>query len=259
MKTSTTHNNLRVKHWIECALAVFFWLLVWQAVSMAVQQEILMVSPLRVCQRFFALGTEKEFWLSAVFSMARILSGFLLAVLFGTVLAVCTVRFSAVHILFFPLLSAIKATPVASFIILALVWLRSGFVPIFTAFLIALPLVWSNVSSGISKTDLKLLQMAHIYHFGAWKTLRLVYIPSVLPYFTAACTTGLGLAWKAGVAAEVLSSTKLSIGGHIYAAKIYLETADLFAWTLLVIAMSVLLEFAMVRLMRKARYLRKKS
>jgi NitT/TauT family transport system permease protein len=112
------------------------------------------------------------------------------------------------------------------------------------------PIVWGNVTSGIQKTDKRLLEMAHSYRFGSVKTVRRVYIPSVMPYFTAACTTGLGLAWKAGIAAEVLANTKLSIGGQIYNSKIYIETADLFAWTVVVIIMSVILEWLMMRFVK---------
>lgn len=235
---------------VQKILIALFWLAVWQVLYLAVKQEILVVSPVRVFLRLTELMRETEFWLSAGYSMVRIVSGFLAAVFAGTVLAVLTSVSSLANDLFRPVISIVKSTPVASFILLALVWIESPYVPAFTSFLMVLPVVWANVTNGIAKTDRNLLQMAQVYRFGVAKTIRRVYVPSILPYFTAACTTGMGLAWKAGVAAEVLANTKYSIGGHIYSAKIYIETVDLFAWTVVVILLSVLLEWMMTHIMR---------
>lgn len=216
-----------------------------------VKQEILIVSPVRVLVRLRELSGDASFWVSALNSMLHVLAGFLLGVSAGIVLAVLTTSVRLLYDLLYPLVSMIKATPVVSFIILALVWLRSEQVPTFTAFLEVTPIVLGNVMNGILKTDSGLLEMARVYRFGRARTVRRVYIPSVMPYFTAACTTGMGLAWKTCIAAEVLASTEFSIGGHIYDSKIYLETADLFAWTAVVVLMSVVLERLMVALMRK--------
>ena len=252
----TTQNNRffrfegRAARWLRKLLAALFWLAVWQILYLVVKQEILIVSPARAFQRLAELTGEPDFWRAALGSMLRIVSGFLLGMGLGTVLAVLTCASRILYDLFYPVISIVKATPVASFILLALVWIASPYVPVFTAFLMVMPVVWGNVSNGIAKTDRNLLQMAHVYRFGALKTARRVYLPSIMPYFTAACTTGMGLAWKAGVAAEVLANTKRSIGGNIYNAKIYIETADLFAWTAVVIVISVFLEKLMVKLMR---------
>lgn len=158
-------------------------------------------------------------------------------------LAVLTVRYRPVRQLFAPLLGAIKATPVASFTLLALVWLKTGLVPAFMAFLMVLPIVWSNVEQGMRQTDVRLLEMARVYGFSCRsKTLKLVYVPSVAPYFLSAFTTAMGMAWKAGVAAEVISQPNNSLGRMLYQAKIYLETPELLAWTVVVVALSVALE-----------------
>lgn len=242
---------IRSKRFQRAALALLsaaFWLCVWQWAYRSAGQEILVASPAHVLLRLSELARQGEFWRTVLFSMGRIVLGFLLGVLLGTALAVLTQASIVLDALFRPVLGIVKATPVASFIILALVWMKSSRVPVFACVLIVVPIVWANVSEGIRKTDRGLLQMAVLYRFGAARTVRRVYAPSVLPYFTAACTTGMGMAWKGGVAAEVLSSLPLSLGGEIYRAKIYLETGDLFAWTAVVVVLSVLLERAMVRL-----------
>lgn len=234
------------------AVAVF-WLCVWQLIYIAVGQEILVVSPVLVFQRLCELAGTPDFWLTAVASLGRILEGFLIGTLVGTVLAVLCHCFQVCLALFRPFIQVMRATPVASFIILALVWMRSELVPVFSAVVIVVPILWENVLEGLRKTDGNLLQMAGMFRFGFPKTVRRVYLPSVLPYFTAACTAGMGLAWKAGVAAEVLASVPLSIGNQIYNAKIYLETEDLFAWTAVVILLSVLLECFMNFVIRRSR------
>lgn len=233
------------------ALAALFWLAVWEGASLLVHLELLLPSPIRVAERLISLAGEAEFWAAAGGSMLRVLCGFFLAFCAGLCGAALAFRFSAVASLLRPLLHIIKAAPVASFILLALVWITSPGVPVFTSFLMVFPIVFENVLGGFRSTDRNLVEMGHMFRFSPLQMLRQIYLPSAAPYLSAACTSGLGLAWKAGVAAEVLANTRLSLGGQIYASKIYLETPDLFAWTAVVIAMSVALEKLVLLLMRR--------
>ncbi len=250
MTTSITRSKResRLKKWQRTAAAMLFWIAVWQCAAFFVGKEVLIPSPVRVVRRLWELAGQEAFWTMAGASLWRVLLGFAAALAAGILLAVLTAASRICRALLQPLVSVIRATPVASFIILALVWLQSARVPVFISFLTVVPIVWANVESGILQTDQKLLEMAKLYRFSRWKTLRHVYIPSVQPYFLSAFTTGLGFAWKSGIAAEVIANTRNSVGGQIYNAKIYLETPDLFAWTLVVIALSMLLEKLLVRL-----------
>lgn len=226
---------------------VLAWLAVWQLIYLLVGKDILVASPWQVATSLYNLVGTGEFWLSAALSLLRIMAGFVAAIVAGTLLAVLTSFVPLAREFFAPLIGIIKATPVASFIILALIWMATGMVAAFIAFLMVLPVVWANASQGILKTDVKLLEMAQVFGFSRGKVIKHIYIPSVMPYFVAASTTGMGMAWKAGIAAEVLGIPAHSIGLHLYSSKIYLETADLFAWTAVVILLSVLLEKLMVR------------
>lgn len=230
--------------------ALLIWLLIWQLAYWLIGRDLLLASPWQVLHSLSLLMVRPAFWLTAGMSLLRIEAGFILGVLAGTVLAVLTVRFGWLHDFFFPAISAIRATPVSSFIILALVWMTSSRVVIFIVFLMVLPIIWANVTEGIRKTDPQLLEMATVFEMGRGKVVRLIYLPSVSPFFIAAASTSLGLAWKAGIAAEVLSTPRFSLGGQLYEAKIYLETADLLAYTLIIIILSLLLEKAMLRLLR---------
>ncbi len=245
--------NKKLKKFLITLAVLLFWTGVWQVAYMLINKEILVVSPARVLKRLFELSSTLPFWKSIGSSFLRISSGYLLGVFFGTLLAVLTSAVSFFKELFYPIISLVKATPVVSFIILALVWIKKNGVPVFIVFLIVLPIVWTNVSEAIANTDKNMLEMAEMFHFGKLKTIKTVYVHSVLPYFAAGCTTALGLAWKAGVAAEVIAMPQSSVGYHLYRSKITIETADLFAWTLVVIILSVLLEKLIVMLLKKIR------
>lgn len=243
----------KLKKILTKTAAILFWIAVWYALFIYVDEEILIVSPWTVAKRIWALGATAEFWKTAGLSLIRIMLGFVCGVFFGTLTAVATSFSKSVNELFKPLLTVIKTTPVASFILLALVWIKRDNVPSFISFLMVLPIVWANVSEGIGAADKNLLEVAKIFGFGIRKKFADIYIPSVKPYFFAGTTTAMGLAWKAGIAAEVLSQPKTSIGTHLYSSKIYLETTDLFAWTVVVIILSVILEKLLKLTLKKVR------
>jgi NitT/TauT family transport system permease protein len=227
-------------------IALVFWLGLWALLAQLVAKPLLLPGPWAVAKRLFQLVKTILFWRITALSLLRILLGVLCAAAAGIVLAGLTARFSLLRTLFAPLLTMVRSTPVASFILLLLIWVGRDILPSVIVFLMVLPVVWANLSAGIESTDQTLLELARVYNFSPWRTLRRVYVPSVMPYFLSACKTGFGLAWKAGVAAEVLVVPKMAIGRELYQAKLYLETVDLFAWTVVVILCSLLLEKALV-------------
>ena len=240
-----------------------FWLAVWQIAAWTVggsltdgaglQEKLLLLpGPWTVLCTLAGLVGEGSFWLISALTLLRIFAGLLIGVVLGTVIAVLTSVSAWCDRILSPLVKVIRATPVASFILLILLWVKTGRVPGVISALMVLPVVWGNVSKGIRQTDPMLLEMAKAYRFDGWKRLRLIYLPSVAPYFNAGVETGLGLAWKAGVAAEVLCHPKLAVGTQVYVSKLNLETPDLFAWTAVVILLSFLVETVLVRLLRKA-------
>lgn len=231
---------------------MLIWLIIWQLAYSWVGQDLLLASPVQVLTRLIYHVQTGAFWMTALLSLLRIQAGFLLGLAAGALLAVATVNVSWLHRFFYPAISAIRSTPVASFIILALVWMTHNRVVVFIVFLMVMPIVWANVSEGIEKTSRQLLEMAHVFRLKPFDRIRAIYIPSIAPFFMTAATTGLGLGWKAGIAAEVLSRPPLSLGGRLYDAKIYLETADLLAYTTVVIVISLLLEKLLILIFRQA-------
>lgn len=218
------------------------WLVAWQLLAWAVGARIVLVGPLEVLARLGALALTGEFWASVGVSLGRVLAGLLAAVALGTLLAALSSRVSAVRELLAPAMGAIKAVPVASFVILVLLWVSSRWLSLVIAFLMALPIVYTNVFEGIRQTDPQLLEMARVFGLRTWDRVRLVYASQVLPYFRAAFSLALGMSWKAGIAAEVIGLPDLTVGEHLYDAKVYLDTPSLFAWTVAIVVVSVCLE-----------------
>lgn len=233
------------------ALAVVFWLAAWQGLSMAVNQQILLVSPLTALSTLGRLMGTAEFYRSIALSFGRILLGFALAMAAGVLLGALAARFSFVRVLLEPMMAAIKATPVASFVILALVWISARNLSIFTGFLMVLPVIYQNVLDGLKSADDKLLQMAQVFDLGAVRRVRAIYLPAAFPAFLTGCKLSLGMCWKAGIAAEVIGQPANSIGDRLYRAKLFLSTDELFAWTLAIILLSVILEKSVLRLIYK--------
>ena len=240
------------KAFLQKTLAVLCALLLWQAAAMAVDMNILFVTPLTVVARLGALLTESDFWATVLFSLLRIVLGFVLAFILGILLAVAAGRFRLIETFLWPYVLTIKSVPVASFIILSFIWLSGSQLPAFISFLMVFPIIYSNVLQGIKSTDPKLLEMAALYKVPWGKKLQYIYASGVKPYLISACSVALGMSWKSGVAAEVIGVVDGSIGEKLYEAKVHFTTADLFAWTVVIVVVSVLFEKVFLMLLKKA-------
>ena len=227
---------------LEYVAVAVFWIGLWFIGAHAVGEELLLPSPLSVLRRMGELVLTAEFWNITGASLLRIIYGILLGIGGGLILGLITSRIPFVYKLFRPVITVIRATPVASFIILAIIWIGRDTLPTFISALMVLPIVWGNMHEGILSVDKQLLEVTRVYGFSPLKRVRRLYLPHISPYFFAAVKTSIGLAWKAGIAAEILTLPPISIGKMLSDAKIYLETVDMFAWTLTVIILSLILE-----------------
>lgn len=220
--------------------AVALWLLIWQCAAMLVGQDFLLASPVATLLRFFQLAASAAFWKSALFSLVRILSGFLMGTLLGAGLAALSVRFRCVEALLMPLQAVLRAIPVASFVVVALIWTPSGSLSVLISFLIVFPLMYAAVLSEIRRSDAKMIEMAHLFRMSRFKKCLYLYALPAADGLSESCAAAMGLAWKSGIAAELISIPTGSIGEKLYQAKVYLMTGDLFAWTILVVLLSAL-------------------
>lgn len=230
--------------------AVLLTLLVWQLGAWALGQRLLLPGPVTVARRLAELVGEGGFLSSVGFTLGRIALGFLAGALLAAALGALAARYRAAEILLRPVMTAVKSVPVASFVILVLIWLGSERLSVFIAFLMVLPVVYTGVLQGLKSADVQLLEMARVFHLGPGNRLRLVLLPALKPYLLSSCGVAAGLAWKAGVAAEVIGIPDGSIGERLYEAKVYLSSPDLFAWTVVVVALSAVFEKLFLALMK---------
>ncbi|MBQ9748890.1 MAG: ABC transporter permease subunit [Clostridia bacterium] len=241
--------NNRRKSFVRGVICFAFWMAVWYGFSAALGRAIVLPTPHAVFGTLFSLLPTAAFWLACFGSVFRIFFGLVAGILVGVLLACACAMHRLVNAIFAPLVSVIKATPVASIIILMLFIMDKSAVPMVAALLMVIPIVFGNVKKGIASAQGELAEVATVYEFGLLKRLRYLLVPSVLPYFSAACRSALGLAWKAGIAAEVICYPKHSIGANLNNAKVYLESEELYAWTIVVIVISVLIERGVVALL----------
>ena len=240
------------KQFFRRLLAVAFWLAVWQAAAMAIGQEVFLVSPVQALRTLVQLLPRADFWQRVGFSSGRILLGFVLGAVVSVVLAVCAARWSTADALLAPVMQLVKATPVASFIILALVWVSGKSLSILISFLMVLPVLYGAVRTGLESADPQLLEMARVFRLPLGRRVKAIWLPAVLPAFRQGCSVALGICWKSGVAAEVIGLPDGSIGDALYRAKITLSTGELFAWTFVIIVLSAAFEKLFLALLDKA-------
>lgn len=214
---------------------------------------LFLATPVQTLAALARIAPTAGFWQRIAFSALRILAGFLLAVAGGLVLGAAGARWRQVRIFVEPVMQLIRAMPVASFVILALLWVRGENLSVVVSFTHVLPVVYAGVLAGIADTDPQLLEMARVYRLPLGARLRYIWLPGVFPSFSESCIAAMGMCWKSGVSAEVIGLPDHSVGDALYRAKITLSTPEVFAWTLVIVLLSALLSAAAARLLRAAK------
>lgn len=232
--------------------AIIFWLLVWQIAALCMQNSIVFVGPLDMLRSLAEQIREAEFWLSLTNSMIKIMGGFVCAFLTGIFFAILAFRFSFVKILLEPVVLLAKSVPVASFVVLLLIMMGSKNLSLALVFLMTFPVIYLNMGQGLAHVDPQMLEMAQVFHMKPWKQLLYIYRPAALPFLVSGSKIALGMSWKSGVAGEIIGVPAHSIGERLYMAKIYLNTDSLFAWTLVIILLSLFFEKAFLFFLKKA-------
>lgn len=230
---------LKNKTLLKKICAVALALLTWQAAALLLNKSLLLASPTDVFLRLFTIWQEPEFFSSIWFSFSRIVLGFLTALIAGSFSALLAGRFHFVELILWPYMVTVKSIPVASFIVIALMWLSSAQLSIFIVFLIVLPVIYTNILNGIKNIDKKMLEMAAIFRLSWGKKLLYIWIPQIKPFILSACSISIGLAWKSGIAAEIIGIPSGSLGEALYYSKVYFNTIDLFSWTVIIVVLSV--------------------
>lgn len=238
--------------WSKKAFIIAFWLILWQIGAMIIDNKILLVSPVATVRALSVLAVSPDFWGSIWFSFARISMGFFLAFFAGLATGTLAYWKPIIDDFLAPPIHFMKSIPVASFVILALIWTGSKNLSVFISFIVVYPMIHVNTLAGLHSTDRNLLEMAQVFRVPVWRQAMSIYRVALYPYLASAMKTALGMGLKSGIAAEVIGVPEGSIGEGLYMSKIYLSTGELFAWTLVIICVSVLFEHAFLYLLKKA-------
>lgn len=238
--------------WVHKGAAILLALAVWQIVALSLDEVLILPTPIAVLARLFTIWYEPSFWSAVGLTVLRITTGFFAAFVLGALLALAAGRSRVVETLLFPYMAVVKAVPVACFIVLLYVWLSSRSIATFIAFLIVLPTVYTGVLSGIRAKDKALEEMADVFRVSPVRRFLSVHLPGLEPYVLSAVSLGAGLAFKSGIAAEILSLPSGSVGEMLYYASLWLQSVDLYAWTVVLVLVSILFEKLAVLLFRLA-------
>lgn len=240
----------RVKAAAAAGAVAAFWLAAWMLVAALVAQPLILPGPGAVVMALLRLACDGGTWAILAGSGARILGGLALAAVCGGVLAGVSARSRAFARLVAPALSFVKATPVACVVVLLLIWLGSARVSIAAVFLMALPGVYFSLAEGLAQVNKPLEQMFRLHGVLGWRLFCAHTWREVLPFVLSCARAVIGMGWKAGVAAELIGMAVGTVGERIYQAKLLIETADLLAWTVLIVAASWACERVLVWLLR---------
>ncbi len=239
-------------------IIVAIWLIIWQVASMVTGLELILASPVNVFWAILELFELGQFYATVFSSFCKIMSGFFAAFICGSALGVVASRINLVEEFLKPPVQLMKTLPMTSFIILLLIWFGSGNVAFFISFIVTFPIIYTSVITGLRQVDVQLVEMADVFGISVLRRVRGIYIPNILPFVEAGVKTAIGMCWKAGVSAEVIGLVRYSIGEQLYYSKLYLLTAELFAWSIVVVVVSMLFEFLFVRLLRvSVKFIRK--
>lgn len=239
------------KETVRMALIVLFWLVLWEIADRVIDNRIILVGPTHILMALAEQVGQSDFWVTCGASFLRIAVGFVLSFIGGFVLALVCYRYKLIRDFLEPIMIMLKTVPMISFVIMLLIWVGNQALTIYLSFLIVLPIIYTNTMQGLQSVDVQLLEMAQVFHMAPWKKFMFIYRPAFMPFVLSASKLALGMSWKSGIMAEVIGTPKPSIGREMYAAKTYLQTSNLFAWTIVVVILSVLFETLFMLILKK--------
>ncbi|MCQ2432906.1 MAG: ABC transporter permease subunit [Clostridia bacterium] len=241
---SDAKKTSRPKKALYSLLSILFWVLLWQfAASLANKNLILKIPlPIETLKTFIRDLTHPDFLSAVGTSVLHIVGGFLSAVVIGTAGGVLAGSFRVFRVLSSPLLHLIRSVPVAAFIFIAWLWIPSSVLPSFIAALMVIPIIWSHVDAGLSTADIRYSEMGRVFGMSRRDIILKIRLPLIAPHLRTGCITGLGIAWKSGVASEVICNPTGSVGALLQRGKATIDYDEVFAVTLAVVLLSLLLE-----------------
>ena len=196
-------------------------------------------APLAIVTGLLEIVRSGEIWKHTAASLYRIVVGFGLAVLVSLLMGLGAFLSRTVRGVVHDVLAILNSTSVFVWIVISIIWFGlSNWAPIFTTFMITLPVVASNIVEGVDNVDRRLLEMGGVYRLSGREKFTAIVIPSTLPYLVAGMKVGFGLALKVSVVAEIFGVTS-GIGYIMNYSREILATQMVFVWALVMILIMV--------------------
>ncbi len=227
---------------IKRVVPIVAWLLIWQLVAVIIHNKVLLAGPIETVQALATLSGTSEFWASVTETTLRILLGFLIGSIIGIILAYAAYKNETVGDFLKPVVVTLKSVPVASFVILLLIWFGNAGISTVICAMVVFPILYMNTLEGLKSTDVKLLEMAKVFRMPGDRAVRYIFMPQLKPFWKSAFKLAIGMSFKSGIAAEVIGQPLHTIGNGLYLSKVYLETGELFAWTIVVVLIAFICE-----------------
>ncbi len=235
-------NKGRLKNAAIRVLMVALWLMIWQIVSALTGLGFLFPGPVKVFLCLCGMLGKAETW-AILFSTGKwVMAGVGIGIASGLVLGGIARLHPWVDAFFLPVVEVMKSLPVATFIILVLMWTGSGRVAMFISMVVVFPLAYQGIGEAIGSLSAELDEVAAVYGIGWSRRLRFIVLPQCVPYLRTIVRSSVGMGFKSGVAAEVIGLTTGSVGGEMYLSKLYLEGDVLLAWGVLVVLAVVVVQ-----------------
>ena len=245
----------KIKRIVYALIAVVIWISVWEIIARTINLSFVIPTFPDTIRTFFDLLLTADFWQTICTSLLRILLGFVIGAALGIAIAPLTHRSELVYAIISPIMTVIKSTPVASFILVLWCLIGKHSVPTAIGILMVMPIVWQNLSDGFKSIDTRLGEVCTIYEVSPLKKFKILIAPTLMKFLIPALITSSALAWKSGIAAEIIVYAKDSIGKEIIDAKNFFESEKMFAWTMAVVLLSICIEFVIKKLTKAVKKL----
>lgn len=238
---------------LKVVLPIIFWLAVYELISLAIGNDYFFPDLLLVLTSLMGIVTSSAFFKVCALTLLRVITALFFGTLLGIILGVLSARLSIVYNILNPFMIAVKATPVASLIIVLWIMLSGDALAIIIALFMVMPIIWQSTYNSFDSVSRDLIEVSDIFELSSKYRFRVLYLPSLKRYLLPSVITSVGLAWKSEIATEIIAYTRNSIGQLINDGKYNLDTPTVFAWTLIVILFSVIFEAIIKLLLRKVK------
>ncbi len=251
MNSITNKISILLKYKIvKFVLSTSFILLVWGVSASIVNDSYILPNFIDTADSLFKIVFSGKFYSLIFTSIIRVIFGMIIGLILGLFFAALCHYFEFVSVILSPVFSILKSTPIACIITLLWISMTYNQLTVFVVVIMVMPIIWQNVLDAFRSIDKNLAEVSDAFEFSFIKKIKVLIIPSLLPYLIPALITSVGLAWKSEIAAEIVTYTNIGkeISNYKYPA---FDTASIFAWTALIICISILFEKGTKYLLRR--------